>query len=332
MSWVAIGVGVAGAATSAYGASQQSKAAKEAAKAGQGAQVDINALDQQARELSKRNLADSAALEQQFNPEVAALRKQATENLLGYTNGADTGRDTLRSQLYGDFNTGNQPLARSALLDDAIAKARTDLAMGGQLSTATRNEVTRRAGANAARVGGGSTGLGRDISARDLGISALGLEQQRLQAAGALGAQDQAVLAQQAQLGNQNFDRRLSTASLLSDLDSQTFGQRLALAQFGQGLARPESGLDPTSLVNLTVGNSNANSAAAANAAAARAQGGANTAALGGQLLGLAGGLYANRQQTPKKSTVGPGTYVPGDTGGYDDPNILGTYYGGAKR
>lgn len=324
--WAAA-VAVAGVGATAYGASQQAKAAKEAGKAGGAAQVDIAGLDAQARALSKRNLAESNALEEQFNPEVAALRRQATESLLGYTNGPDTGRDALRSSLFNDFNTGNQPLARSALLDDAIAKARSDLAMGGGLSTSTRNEVTRRAGANAASMGGGVPGLGRDIAARDLGISALGLEQARLQAAGALGAQDQAVLAQQAQLANQNFDRRMSTASLLSDLDGQTFAQRLALANFGQSIARPESGLSPSSLVDLTVGNSNASSAAAANAAAVRAQQGQNTMQLGGQLLGLAGGLYANRARSTSTGQT-PGTFVTTP----NDPNNLGTYYGGVPR
>jgi hypothetical protein len=317
---------VVGAGSAAYGASQQSKAAKEAAKAGQGAQVDIAGLDAQARELSKRNLAESAALEQQFNPEVATLRRQATESLLGYT-GADTGRDALRTALYSDFTSGGAPLARSSLLDDAVARAQADLALGGQLSTSARNEVTRRAGATAAGVGGGSLGLARDISARDLGISAMNLENQRLQAASALGAQDQAFLGQQAQLQNQNFDRRMSTASLLSDLENQGFAQRLGLAQFGQSIARPEAGLSPSSLVDLTVGNSNASSAAAANAAAMRAQQGQNATAFGGQLLGLAGGLYANRQQTPR-TTTGPGTFVTTP----NDPNSIGTYYGGTRR
>jgi hypothetical protein len=326
--WIAAAAtAVVGAGASVYGSNQQAKAAKQAAEAGRAAQVDIGALDAQARALSKRNLADSAALEKQFNPEVEALRRQATESLLGYTTGPDTTRNTLKSALYSDFNKANIPLSRSALLDEAVAKARTDLGLGGRLSTSTRNEITRRAGASAAGVGGGVPYLGRDISARDLGLSALDLENRRLQAAGAFAAQDQSFLDRQAQLSNQNFDRRLSTASLLSDLDSQTFGQRMALAQFGQSLARPESGLDPSSLVNLTVGNSNASSAAGANAAAIRAQQGANTAAAGGQLLGLAGGLYANRTQTQSKPNQQKGVYVEGATGGYKDPDIIGTYY-----
>ena len=311
-------VAVVGAGAVAYGANQQAKVAKAAANAGAGGQVNINNLDAQARELSKRNIEDSMALENQYNPEVAALRRQATESLLGYTQGNDTTRDTLRSALYSDFTNQGQPLARSSLLDDAISRAKGDLALGGQLSTSARNEVTRRAGANAAGVG--SLGLGRDISARDLGISAMNLEKERLQAASALGGQDQALLQAQRAAQEQVLGRRLSTASLLSDLQGQTFAQRLGLAQFGQSLQRPESGLDPTSLVNLTTGNANSATAAAQNAAAVRAQQGASTMAAGGQLLGLAGGLYANRQQPATTTIYQQGQAAPAYTGTFSQP------------
>jgi len=318
---------VVGAGSAAYGASQQKKAAQAAANAGN-IQVNITELDEQARELAKRNLADSAALEQQFNPEVANLRRAATESLLSYTN-PDTARDTLRGALYSDFTTNNQPLARSSLLDSAIAKAGSDLALGGQLSTSARNEATRRAGATASTVGGGALGLGRDLSARDLGLSAMALEQQRLNTAAQLGGQDQAVIQAQNAALQQQLAQRASTAALISDLQGQTFNERLGLANFGQSIARPESGLTGSSLVDLTVGNTNASSAAAANAAAIRAQQGANYMGFGGQLLGLAGGLYANRANTAKTPQTA-GTFVPGDTGGFNnaDGSILGTYYG----
>lgn len=324
LTWAAIGVAAVGTATSAYGASQQKKAAKNAANAGS-AQVDIAGLDQQARALARQNAADSIALEKQFTPEVEALRRQSTAALLDYAGAPDTTRDTLRSALYSDFTNNNQPLARSTLLDSAIAKASSDLALGGALDTATRNEVTRRAGATAAGVGGG-LGLARDISARDLGLRSIDLANQRLATAASLGGQDQAVIQAQNAAVNQALQRRLSTAGLISDLGGQTFNERLGLAQFGQSIARPEVGLTPSSLVDLSVGNTNAANAAAANAAALQAQQGANTLGFGGQLLGLAGGLYANRRTTTPKKTSG--TFVAGDTGGYSDPNILGTYYG----
>lgn len=312
------------AAGTAYAANQQKQAAKKAAEGG--APVDIQSLDLQARQLSKRNVADSIALEKQYTPEVEALRRQATESLLPYTTGADTARDQLRTELYGDFQkAGNNPLARSSLLDDAIAKARADLALGGTLDTATRNEVARAAGANAASVGGGRLGLGRDISARDLGLKSLDLQNQRLSAASALGGQDQATLQAQAAQDAANAQRRMSTASLLSDLQGQTFAQRLGLAQFGQSIARPQTGLDPTSLVNLRVGNTNAANAANQQQAAIQAQTGNSIMQGSGQLAGTIGSLYS--QYGSKSSTAPQGTFVAGDNGGYKDENILGTYY-----
>ena len=326
MSWVAVGVGVAGLATSVYSGEQQKKAAKSAAGNGP-TPVDIQALDAQARDLSKRNVADSIQLEKQYAPEQEALRRQATASLLPYTTGADTSRDQLRTDLYGDFTkAGNNPLARSSLLDDAITKARADLALGGTLDTGTRNEVTRAAGATAAGVSGGRLGLGRDISARDLGLKSLDLQKQRLAAASQLGGQDQATLQAQAAQDAANAQRRQSTASLISDLQGQTFAQRLGLAQFGQGIARPQSGLDPSSLVDLTVGNTNASNAARQQQAAIQAQTGNNTMALGGQLLGTAAGIYANR--TPSATTAQPtGQFTPSTSQEDINNNILGTYY-----
>lgn len=322
MSWIAVGVTAVGAVGSAVGSAQQSKAAKKAAAAGAGSGVDIASLDQQARDLSKRNAADSAALEARFNPEVAALRQQATESLLPYTgtnNPLSTTGQTLRSSLYNDFsNAGNAQLQQSPLLADAIARARADLALGGGLDTATRNEISRRAAANAGSVGGGGLGLGRDLSARDLGISALQLGNQRLMNASSLGAQEQAFNNAQGQFGLQNTAQRLSTAGLISDLGQQDFNRQFQLAQFGQSIARPQTGLDPTSLVNLTVGNQNATNAAAQNAAAVQAQSGNSLMGLGGNLIGAGAGLYANRQpsKSPQQAPVYNQSSIPSTAGG----------------
>ncbi len=330
MSSAIVIAGVVGAGASVYGSQQQKKAAEKAAGGSKG--VDITSLDQQARDLSKRNAADSAALEAQFAPEVAALRTQATQSLLPYTgsnNPLSTTGQTLRSDLYGDFsNAGNAQLQQSPLLADAIARARTDLALGGGLDTATRNEITRRSAANAGMVGGGQLGLGRDLSARDLGLSSLQLGNQRLATAASLGGQEQAFNNAQGQFGLQNTAQRLSTAGLISDLGQQDFGRQFQLAQFGQSIARPQTGLDPTSLVNLSIGNTNASNAAIQNAAAVQAQSGNSLMGLGGNLIGAGAGLYANRAQATKAPAASyGGTYVANST----DPSIIGTYYGGGR-
>lgn len=326
-----------GAAASAYGASQNAKAAKAAGNIPAPTPVNIKGLDADARKLSKQNIADSIDLEKQYTPEVAALRTQATQSLLPYLQGEDTTRQTLGTALYGDFNAaGNNPLARSSLLDEAIAKARNDLALGGTLDTATRNEVTRRAGATAAGISGGRVGLGRDISARDLGLKSLDLQNSRLQAASQLGGQDQSTLQAQAAQDAANAQRRQSTASLISDLQGQTFAQRLGLAQFGQGIARPETGLDPSSLVDLTVGNSNASNAAAQQKAALQAQLQAQTGnsimQLGGQFMGAGAGLYGRNTATQTTPGLINKTWTPSTSQDDLNNNILGTWSANYKK
>lgn len=323
-SWVAVGVGVAGAVTGAVGSAQQAKAAKEAAKAGANSGVDITTLDRQARDLAKRNAADSAALERQFNPEVYNLRKAATESLLPFTgtdNALSSSAQALRTELYGDFTrAGSNPLTRSALLDDAVNSARSQLALGGGLDTATRNEVTRSAAARAGAVGGGGLGLGRDVSARDLGLRSVDLLNSRLNAAAGIAGQDQAFLNNQANFGLQSSSQRMGLAQLLQDLGQQDFNRQFQLAQFGQGIARPETGLDASSLVNLTVGNQNASNAAAQNAAAVRAQSGNALMGLGGNLLGTAVGAYANRPGETVVTKYPTGSSLPAYNGAFNQP------------
>jgi hypothetical protein len=328
----AITIAGIGTAISGYGVAQQTKAAKEAAKAGAGSGVDIAGLDQQARALAKRNIEDSIALENQYSPETAALRTQATQALLPYAQGTDpltsTGR-TLRTSLYGDFaDADNATLTRSALLDDTVNKARSDLALAGRLDTSTRNEISRRAAANAGAVGGG-LGLGRDLSARDLGLSSNALLQQRLTNASNIGQQDQNFYNTQSQFGLANNAQRLNTANLISDLGNQDFARQFQLAQFGQSIARPESGLDATSLVNLSVGNQNAQNAAAQNAAAIAAQTGNAYMGLGGSLIGAGIGGYANRAgttPTTPASTYTPKANLPTYNGVFTPPAYTGIF------
>lgn len=312
---------VVGAGASAYGSQQQKKAAEKAAAAGGGG-VDIASLDQQARDLSKRNVADSIALEKQFDPSVAALREQATSSLLPYTgtnNPLSSTAQTLRTGLYGDFaKAGDAKLEKSGLLNDAVSRARENLALGGALDTATRNEVSRRAAANAGSVGGGGLGLGRDLSARDLGLSAMQLGNQRLQSASALGAQEQDFLNAQGQFGMQNTAQRLSTAGLISDLGQQDFARQFQLAQFGQSIARPQTGLDPSSLVNLTTGNQNAANASAQQQAAIAAQNRNAMIGAAGNLIGAGINAYGNRQPAASKAPAASTT--PAYSGTFSQP------------
>lgn len=319
-------------------------------------------------------------------PELAALTTAP---------GASAGNTALLAAIQ---QQAGQPLTNtgfdSALTRAAVAQAQADLALGGQLPQDVRNLVARTAAARSGSVTGG-LGLGRDITARDLGLTSLDISNRRLQNAAALGSQEAgleqanaAMRAQAEQFGRQNLlqsqaalsaqdamelqrygldaglaadrDRLLSAnyatdaqliaaqdalrqqgygqdaslaaqrdalaasnyfnqANLLQSISSGDFAKAFQAAQLGQNIAQPISGLDPGSVANLAVGNANATAAQQQNSAALAAQAAQQRSALGGQLIGVGAGLYANRNQTPAKSSYTPYTpsYLPG---GYGPP------------
>lgn len=89
-----------------------------------------------------------------------------------------------------------QPLTNngfdSALTRQAVARAASDLALGGELPQDVRNLIARRSLSNSGAVTGGLS-LGRDLTARDLGLTSLDIRNQRLQAASQLGSQEAAL-------------------------------------------------------------------------------------------------------------------------------------------
>lgn len=252
MPWAAI----IPAATAVYGAvaanQQKKKAEGLAGQAATQAQINIDQLNEQTKQISKQNALDSAELERQMTPEVPLIRTAANQAIL---NGlVDPTLAAAQSMLAG--NMGEQGDAKSPLLQAAIARAKANLDLGGQLSTETRNAVTRRALSTAGTVApGGGLGLGRDIVPRDLGLTSLDLENQRLQAAAGLGAQE-------SQLSQFNSGNLLNKIKLLQAINQQKFGQNLTAAQYGESIRQPMVGLDPASVANI--GMSNAGNASAA--------------------------------------------------------------------
>jgi hypothetical protein len=165
----------------------------------------------------------------------------------------------------------------------------------------------------------GGLNLGRDLGVRDLGLTSLQLEQQRLAQAAALGGQEAALgqgnanLSLQAQLAGTN--NLFNSANFLQQIDSGDFAKQLAAAQLGQNIAQPMSGLDPGSVANLAVGNSNVAANSAYNQAAINAQNaqqkGANTSKLIGTGLGFVQNYFGNK--TPSynaKVNIGPMTAI----------------------
>jgi hypothetical protein len=283
MSYWFAGSAVVSAGIGAY---QQNKSSKMAAKAAQGGQVDIDALDARARQIAHQNAQDSAELERRMTPEVAQGRTDANNQVFSQMNPSGFDEYSQR-QLMGV--AGNQVGGpQTPLLQAAIAKAKADLALGGRMSADTRNAVTRSSLAKAGSVAPGTLGLGRDINARDLGLTSLDLERNRLQAASQLGGQE--LQLENSNIGTQFNNRSsiLNAVSMLGQVQNNQFNRAMGAAQYGQSIQRPVVGLDPGSVVDLTVGNSNNSQAAAAAAANQKGQSAQNWMNMAGQLGGAA--------------------------------------------
>ncbi len=265
-------------------ANQSKKAAQTAAEAGKAAQVDINALDEQTRQIALKNAEQSANLERLMTPEVPQLRTAANNAVIQGLQ-SDSSIDTAKAKLSSSLGI---PL-NTPLLNEAIAKARQDLALGGKLSADTQNSVTRKGLATAGTVGGG-LGLGRDIVARDLGLTSQQLEQQRLSNAfSGAGLEQTNATNNQANLLNQ--------IQLLQSINSNRNNFSLGAAAYGQSIQQPIVGLDPASAGNIAVGNSNATGAALANKANIQGQQATNYGNMAGQ---IGGGLLAYNMYNQK--------------------------------
>ena len=296
-------VGAVGAAKVAGDAQKKAASIAAAGSAGAGTPtVDVNALQSQAQSIAAQNAAKSAQLEAQYNPGAAALRARSLSNLTQELN-PNLQVDTIANQIAAQ--AGQMPTGisyDSPLLRDAIAKARDDLALGGQLPQDVRNLVMRGALARSGSVSGGLN-LGRDLGVRDLGLTSLDLENRRLQNAAALGGQEaglgqgNASLSLQAQLAGTN--NLFNSANFLQQIDSGNFAKQLAAAQLGQNIAQPLSGLDPGSVANLAVGNANSTAAQQQQQAAIAAENARQKGQFNSQLLGTGLGLvqsyFANK-------------------------------------
>lgn len=268
----------ASVAVQAKGASDARKAANAAANAKPNT-VDINALDAQARQISARNAAEGAALEQIYNPGAAQLRADSLQNVIaGLSPNEQT--NALLERIYAQAGTAPD----SPLLRAAIAQAQRDLAQGGAIPVDVQNAVTRRALAQTGQ-NTGNLGLGRDVVARDLGLTSLDLMNRRLQNAASLGQAE-------AGLSSDATANLFNSANLLNSISGSDFARQLAAAQLGQSIQMPQTGLDPSAVANLAVGNSNSANAQQQQGFALRAGAANQMTQLGGQMMGAGASMY----------------------------------------
>jgi len=195
--------------------------------------VNIDDLIKRTSEQARRNIRDSIGLEEEFEPETAMAREEAMQQLLRSIRDSGDASSSLEDRLFADLRRDQDiempDLERSALLDRVRSQAMQDLELGGELPQDVRNLVMRTAAGRGSQSGVLGGRAGRDIGARDLGLTSLDLKNQRMATAAQLGAGEEA-----------------------------TNMQRFGAAQFTQGINRPTAGLDPAALANIMVDDVNA--------------------------------------------------------------------------
>lgn len=263
--------------------------------------IDVREIDELAREIARRNAEESIALEQELRPELAQLREATYSTILGDLLGYDRQgiqqavQEQMMQQMSQPDRTISMPeLERSMLLQSTIDRAQQDLNLGARLPQDVANQITRAAGERGGRVGLTGTGTGRDVVARDLGLSSLDLLNQRMQQAAGLGG-----LEQQINLGQQSLADSINRFNVQSGLQQQQ--QRAQAGGFLQGLidqpvlraqqttmgtAMPMVGLDPGQAASIQVADINALNQYNQQMAAAQAQSRQANRGFWGDLLG----------------------------------------------
>ena len=263
--------------------------------------IDVRELDELAREIARRNAEESIALEAELRPELAQLRDATYSTILGDLLGYDRQgiQQSVQQQMMQQLNRPDQTISapeleRSALLQSAIDRAQTDLGLGARLPQDVANQVTRQAGERGGRMGLTGTGTGRDVVARDLGLSSLDLLNQRMQQAAGLGQVEQQInLGQQSladsinrfnvQSGMQQQQQRAQAGSFLQGLIDNPV---LRAQQTTMGTAMPMVGLDPGQAASFQVADINALNQYNQQLAAAQAQAKQANSGFWGDLIG----------------------------------------------
>jgi hypothetical protein len=254
-------------------------------------------LQQQAQTAAGQNVTNSIALGEQVYPGLADARRQAISSLSSNLNNPVM------------FNPVNAPpLAANPLWDAAYKQTQNDLALGGQLPPEVRDQIARTAAATTGQAGQIGQ-AGANYTARDIGLNAYQIQQQRLQNAVNVGAQQTATNTGQQALQSQvqQFNSQFG-----ANVGLQNNTQALQNAALITGLQLPASGLDPGQIASIGIANTNAQNSAAQQQAALAAQNQNASNSLWGSLLstglqaaGTVGGAYLGTLAAPGIGTVG---------------------------
>jgi hypothetical protein len=292
MSLIAVGVGLAATAGSAYlGYSSQQKAikAQQAGLAGvQG--VDIPGVDTLASQTDLQKYQDQFQAQARIDPAYASLRSQGAQGVLGALADFANPNSTVNTSIANAakaVNT-NTPLDQASI-QDLITQARQELSLGATLPPEFQAEMVRSGLATGGSVTGnvngeGATGVGvRTL----LGSAGINLQQQRAQEAeGELGT------AQSLQQQQENALNELTQLSQNLNVAKAALGSGAA----GMGTAAlPSIGLTGSQNAQLSVGNTNLTNQKSVDQGNLAAQGALNqgqflTSLLGGVSGALSGG------------------------------------------
>jgi hypothetical protein len=273
-----LGSGVLSAGASLYGANKAAKAAK-------GVQpVNVAQLAADARANAETNLRRSLELEQQYLPGQAAARSGLQQTLAGLFGGdAQRARATALSGMQDLAQRGGVGELERTAADQILA----DLQLGGKLDAETQAGVIRGALSGAGGAGILGSQAGRGLTARDLGLTSLQLQNARRQAA--------------LQAGGQMTQSEMASLMGLQNMVGGQTSEALTASQVLSGML-PEAGLSAGDLASVAVGNVNQKNEA--RLAASQASTAGTQGALGAlsQGLGMYAGLAALRPPVPPQT------------------------------
>lgn len=289
--------GVVGSGIAGSGATNNAK--QDLANAANASQVNQQSIENNALSLGSQNAAASQQLLQQYAPWAIPLQSAGNNAVtagIANTSGVNAGQAVLTNNISTPLNT---PVGNAS-----IAAAGQQLALGGQLGQGTQNAVAQAALQNAGGVTQGGLGLGRNLTAQDLGLTSLALQQQRISQANQAGTLEQST----AQLNTQNMLNRIAA---LSGLQQAQFGRSATAANIGNSIQAPATGISPGSALSIAGANAGNLSSYYTNLANVQGQQGQNLSNGIGQLTGIGMQGY--------NTSGGSG----GGTGGQPSPAIL---------
>ena len=220
--------------------------------------LDISKIITDARSAAAENYANSFALESQYRPGTAALRGSVDTAMGNVLSGNTTGqraRDNLLGQIGTSLVDKNNSASSNPLLDESASRILSNLRLGGTLGKDQQAMAVQAALQKGGAAGISGSGAARGLVARDLGLTSLGLENDRIAQARADGTTQAQLDLQGRSLNLQDFLGRYGAAQGAAAQDVGNVG---LITQLVDARALPSSGLDPGAIASLYVADNNA--------------------------------------------------------------------------